>query len=291
HYPGRRSALVRYGGALAIVVVAALLRAALAPYLGASGFAVSLLGMLLAAWVGELEASLVAQQAMLVIEGVWFSQDHVPSQQERGYAGVIAFYGVGATVALLSEAVRAAQARAAAQQQRAAAQREQLQATLACMADAVIVVDAQRKISLLNAAAETLLGQSRAQCLGQEFGDVLSLSQETAGPDGEDIPRAADLPVATVLSHSAEQRNVPAWLTAAATTTPVSSSATPLRNESGAVEGVVVVIRDETERRAAEDALREADRRKDQFLATLAHELRNPLAPIRLGLDLLNDLA
>ncbi len=44
---------------------------------------------------------------------------------------------------------------------------------------------------------------------------------------------------------------------------------------------------DITERRHAEEALREADRRKDEFLATLAHELRNPLAPIRTGLHLL----
>ena len=35
------------------------------------------------------------------------------------------------------------------------------------------------------------------------------------------------------------------------------------------------------EREKSEEALREADRRKDEFLATLAHELRNPLAPIR----------
>lgn len=42
-----------------------------------------------------------------------------------------------------------------------------------------------------------------------------------------------------------------------------------------------------TVRRAAEDALREADRRKDEFLATLAHELRNPLAPMVSGLQLL----
>lgn len=42
-----------------------------------------------------------------------------------------------------------------------------------------------------------------------------------------------------------------------------------------------------TVRLAAEDALREADRRKDEFLATLAHELRNPLAPMVSGLQLL----
>ena len=41
------------------------------------------------------------------------------------------------------------------------------------------------------------------------------------------------------------------------------------------------------ERRSAEEALRAADRRKDEFLATLAHELRNPLAPLRNGLALL----
>ena len=41
------------------------------------------------------------------------------------------------------------------------------------------------------------------------------------------------------------------------------------------------------ERQRAEDALRAADRRKDEFLATLAHELRNPLAPLTNGLELL----
>ena len=44
---------------------------------------------------------------------------------------------------------------------------------------------------------------------------------------------------------------------------------------------------DVTERRRAVEALQEADRRKDEFLATLAHELRNPLAPITSGLHIM----
>jgi PAS domain S-box-containing protein len=44
---------------------------------------------------------------------------------------------------------------------------------------------------------------------------------------------------------------------------------------------------DVTERKRTEDMLKDADRRKDEFLATLAHELRNPLAPIRNGLEIM----
>jgi PAS domain S-box-containing protein len=62
----------------------------------------------------------------------------------------------------------------------------------------------------------------------------------------------------------------------------------------GEVVGLGSVVEEITERKAAERAMREsaaqlqdADRRKDEFLATLAHELRNPLAPIRNGVQIL----
>lgn len=55
----------------------------------------------------------------------------------------------------------------------------------------------------------------------------------------------------------------------------------------GEGELMVAFAVDITDQKRAEEALRAADRRKDDFLATLAHELRNPLAPIRNGLQLM----
>jgi PAS domain S-box-containing protein len=67
-----------------------------------------------------------------------------------------------------------------------------------------------------------------------------------------------------------------------------------LYDEEGEPLRMIGVALDITERKVAEDTLRryaealtEADRRKDEFLATLAHELRNPLVPLRNGLEIL----
>lgn len=59
------------------------------------------------------------------------------------------------------------------------------------------------------------------------------------------------------------------------------------RNTAGKVEYLSTVARDITDHKQLEEALRDADRRKDEFLATLAHELRNPLALIRNVVELL----
>jgi PAS domain S-box-containing protein len=61
----------------------------------------------------------------------------------------------------------------------------------------------------------------------------------------------------------------------------------PWHDSAGEVAGLLVFTEDITERKAAVEALREADRRKDEFLATLAHELRNPLAPVRNAVEIL----
>lgn len=64
-------------------------------------------------------------------------------------------------------------------------------------------------------------------------------------------------------------------------------SAAPLYDEHGRPRGAIASVLDVTERKRAEESLREADRHKNEFIATLAHELRNPLAPLLNGLQLM----
>ncbi|HYQ91509.1 MAG TPA: PAS domain S-box protein, partial [Candidatus Competibacteraceae bacterium] len=61
----------------------------------------------------------------------------------------------------------------------------------------------------------------------------------------------------------------------------------PIKDDSGRIYRVAGIAEDITERKQSEEALCEADRRKDDFLAVLAHELRNPLAPIRNAVTIL----
>jgi PAS domain S-box-containing protein len=63
----------------------------------------------------------------------------------------------------------------------------------------------------------------------------------------------------------------------------------PWRTASGGIGGILITTEDITARKLAEERLRDADRRKDEFIATLAHELRNPLAPIRNAVQVLKE--
>ncbi|HEV7610614.1 MAG TPA: ATP-binding protein [Steroidobacteraceae bacterium] len=68
---------------------------------------------------------------------------------------------------------------------------------------------------------------------------------------------------------------------------PILVQGVAIKGDDGEITGYAGINLDISRLKATEEALREADRRKDEFLATLAHELRNPLTPIRHAVKLL----
>ena len=149
---------------------------------------------------------------------------------------------------------------------------------LAQMEEAVIACDAAGHVVFMNGAAERLYGRNASAALGHP---CTSLYRETWPEPGSEA--AARKALAELGAYRAHLVHHPAGGDAVH----VESTVSHLRDAAGKVNGRLAVIRDITERVRAEEALRDADRRKDEFLATLAHELRNPLAPISNAVQLL----
>ena len=155
-------------------------------------------------------------------------------------------------------------------------QREWFEVTLNSIGDAVITTDVARRVTSLNPVAEAMTGWSIAEARGKPLERVFNIVNE-------DTRRVVDNPVAQVLQLGKiiGLANHTALIKKDGTEIAIEDSAAPIRDKKGNVCGAVMVFHDVTKRRRAEQALRDTDRRKDEFLATLAHELRNPLAPIR----------
>lgn len=101
-------------------------------------------------------------------------------------------------------------------------------------------------------------------------------------PDYRDLVRARIKQASE--SHAPNPPREMKWLTFGGEARDVEVVAASIPWEGG--RALMVIAHDITERKRAEEELRSADRRKDEFLATLAHELRNPLAPIRTGAEI-----
>ncbi len=155
------------------------------------------------------------------------------------------------------------------------AERERFRTTLTSIGDAVVVTDAQGRITLLNPVAQSLTRWGE-EAIGQPLDAVFRIVNESTHQPVEN-------PVSRVIRSGAivGLTNHTELIAKDGTEMPIDDSGAPIRDARGRIVGVVLVFRDITERRGAERVLQDADRRKDEFLAMLAHELRNPLAPIR----------
>jgi PAS domain S-box-containing protein len=278
-----KPALARYGLVLALVVAAIALRAWLNPVMGHPSVATFMAAILLGAWFGGVGPAIFCLVVLHVAHGYWFQNPKgLFEPNVASFVTIAGWYAVGITVGVLSRMRTQAQCRARAQQLEAISQREQLRSTLSCMADGVLVADVHGRLTLMNRAAEALTGWNITDSTGEPLEKVFSIRRE----DSHDTAKS---PIDRVLHRGRVVHEQAPLLLISRTgrEIPIAYSAAPIQAIDGQITGVVLVFRDESERRRAELALQEADRRKDEFLATLAHELRNPLAPIAGGLELL----
>jgi PAS domain S-box-containing protein len=102
--------------------------------------------------------------------------------------------------------------------------------------------------------------------------------------NGKDIP-PRELPMQYAVANRTSITNDIEVLRPDGTVRYIQNDVEPLYDADGTVIGCVSVCVDLTEQRRAERLLRESDRHKDEFLASLSHELRNPLVPLRNALD------
>ena len=173
---------------------------------------------------------------------------------------------------------------------------ERLRTTLASIGDAVISTDAAARVTNMNPVAESLTGWTAAEAAGRDLEDVFRIVNEETRERARNPARRA-LAEGVIVGLA----NHTVLVAKDGSERPIDDSAAPIRCREGELVGCVLVFRDVTERRrdeqmmqATTDDLRrisaqlsEAARRKDEFLAVLAHELRNPLAPIRSALEIM----
>jgi PAS domain S-box-containing protein len=163
------------------------------------------------------------------------------------------------------------------ERKRAEETRARLAAIVESSQDAIISKSLDGTIRTWNSGAERLFGYSRDEAVGQPITLIIPedrLEEERTILDS--ICRGERVETLETVRISKEKRR-----------RDISVTVSPIRDSGGRIIGASKIARDIAEQKRAQEALREADRRKDEFLAILAHELRNPLAPLRNGLEVM----
>ncbi len=133
---------------------------------------------------------------------------------------------------------------------------ERLAATLHSIGDAVLATDEHGAITEINPVAERLTGWRPAEAIGRPIDEVFVIvNEDTRQPAVNPVGRVlADGIVVGLANHTA-------LIARDGTERPIADSGAPIRDGSGVVRGVVLVFRDVTEERRAENALRQSEER------------------------------
>jgi two-component system, chemotaxis family, CheB/CheR fusion protein len=169
--------------------------------------------------------------------------------------------------------------------QRSELVRSHLAAIVDSSDDAIISKDLNGVIQSWNGAAQRLFGYTAEQAVGRHIS--LLIPPERLDEEDRILSR---LRAGERVYHFDTVR-----LRQNGESVHVSLTISPILDASGRIVGASKIVRDISERKRAEERiyqlmteLKNADRRKDDFVATLAHELRNPLAAIKNGLEIMN---
>jgi PAS domain S-box-containing protein len=239
-----------FADAVVIVAVLLLIRLAFWPILGNRlPFLTFLPAIVLGAYLGGMRGGLTATVlGSLAVLCVLAAPDHpfLPATTaEWTRLGLFAF--IGAIISFFSELMHKAQRRAESHAERLRHSEAQQRITLASIGDGVIVTDREGRITLINAVAQHLTGWTAEEAVGQALGKVFAIFHE-----GTDQPR--EDPVARVLQDGRAVRleDLTELRAKDGTRKPIDNNAAPVRDDRGAISGVVVVFHDTTERRRLE---------------------------------------